>query len=112
MSCPSLTLSRYSTKLRALSDAQVSDFGAKVAVERVSSQESKAAVEAVREPSVSYSSYRFTLDPSDGAESDRLGLGEFLKEAEERGVDAIAKEEGAMMGYEECADTKEMTTEE
>ena len=105
----SLTFFRYSTKLRALSDAQIEDFGAKVAVERPA--ESKLAVEAAPEPSVSYSSPRLSFDPSDGVDVDRLGLGDFLKEFEAREVDTVAKEKSSME-HEESAETREMTSEE
>ena len=104
---PSLTLFRYSTKLRALSDAQIEDFGAKVAVERP--VESQPAVDVVRLPSVSYDSPRLSL--SDGNDVDRLGLGDFLKEFEARGADSVAREKFAME-QEESAETREMTSEE
>ncbi len=103
---PSLTLFRYSTKLRALSDAQIEDFGAKVAVERP--VESQPAVDVVRLPSVSYDSPRLSMGSDD---VDRLGLGDFLKEFEARGADAVAKEKFAME-QEESAETREMTSEE
>ena len=115
----SLIVSRYSTKLRALSDAQVEDFGAKLAVERIEGivpdavNESRASssLSGSRSTSVSRSSTTEGLDrPGSLNSSDRLGLGEFLREVEAQGVDAL--QEQNVSDIVESPETKEMTSEQ
>jgi hypothetical protein len=115
----SLMVYRYSTKLRALSDAQVEDFGAKLAVQRVEDNvpdASRASVAFSSDCSTSVGSASDT--PFDGSSEfvrdslnfDKLGLGEFLKEVEAQGVDAIQQQ--YMTDIVESPETKEMTPEQ
>ena len=81
----SLIVSRYSTKLRALSDAQVQDFGAKLAVERVEDvvhdapRTSIASLSDLRSRSISSASGTPLSDGAsesrDGTSSDNLHFG-------------------------------------
>jgi hypothetical protein len=116
----SLIVSRYSTKLRALSDAQVQDFGAKLAVERVEDvvhdapRTSIASLSDLRSRSISSASGTPLSDGAsesrDGTSSDKLGLGEFLREVEAQGVEAIQQQ--YVTDIVESPDTKEMTPEQ
>jgi LysM repeat protein len=92
-----LRVSRYSTKLRALSDAQVADFGAKLALDQydashlevdLSNRESVSSSAGERSSVSNLHSYLDspTASRASDASSDALGLGEFLKEAEAIGL--------------------------
>lgn len=115
----SLIACRYSTKLRALSDAQVEDFGAKLAVERIEDVVPDAARESMafsplsdfRSTSVGSSSpFEGTDRPESLMSTDKLGLGDFLREVEAQGVDALQQQ--YVSDIVESPDTKEMTTEQ
>ena len=98
----SLIVSRYSTKLRALSDAQVEDFGAKLAVERtdivpdaVRESRASSSLSDFRSTSVGSSSTFEGFDrPGSLNSSDRLGLGEFLREVEAQNGRKTTQERG------------------
>lgn len=114
----SLIVFRYSTKLRALSDAQVEDFGAKLALERtdivpdaVRESRASSSLSDFRSTSVGSSSTIEGLDrPGSLNSSDRLGLGEFLREVEAQGVDALQQQ--YVSDIVESPETKELTHEQ
>ncbi len=104
--------SRYSTKLRALSDAQVVDFGALLAVAPVESSPWSVSTDSgQRATSIGsrQSFYSAELRDSDSG-TDSLGLGDFLREVEAHG--AVALEHQSTVHMEESPETKELTSEQ
>jgi hypothetical protein len=108
--CPSLF--RYSTKLRALSDSQVADFGAKLATERDDDDLSRCSISTNRFSTNRFSSLGGNFNVADFRNSlpstERMGLGDFLREAA-LGVDVVSEEKETLP---ESSETKEMTSEE
>jgi hypothetical protein len=103
---------RYSTKLRALSDSQVADFGAKVAAERDDFDISRLSVSTNRFSTSRFSSVGGSFNVTDFSNSgpctDRMALSDFLREAA-LGVEKIHEEHEVL---QESAETKEMTSDE
>jgi hypothetical protein len=104
--------SRYSTKLRALSDAQVVDFGALLAVAPVeSSLQSISTDSGQRLTSIGSRQSFYSAELRDSySGTDSLGLGDFLREVEAHG--AVALEHQSAMLLEESSETKELTSEQ
>ena len=109
------SLFRYSTKLRALSDSQVADFGAKLAVaERDDDFLSRCSVTTNRSSTNRFSSIGGNFNVADLRNSfptpttERMGLGDFLREAA-LGADVVSEETKTLT---ESSETKEMTSEE
>ena len=98
--------SRYSTKLRALSDVQVVDFGALLAVAPVESSVGSISTDSGQR--LTSIGSRQSLDFDSGTDS--LGLGDFLREVEAHG--AVALEHHSAMHMEESPETKEFTSEQ
>ena len=107
---------RYSTKLRALSDAQVADFGAKLALEckDVAANVSCDSISGHRDTSIGSLPRQSFYGPSDFRDSEspvgNLGLGEFLRELE--GADAVSHQDTGLIGIQEISETIEMTPEQ
>jgi hypothetical protein len=113
--CPSFF--RYSTKLRALSDSQAADFGAKLAVEGDDDDLSRCSISTSRVSTFStnrssssggnfnVADFRKTISlPS----TESVGLGDFLREAA-LGADVVSEEKETLP---ESSETKEMTSEQ